>query len=154
MKSAARFGLALITTIVALIPARAEADSYTFSKCLSTTGLCESLAPQLSAEPTGSVDGDLVDPPSTTTVAEQYFDMSFLPKVKIFTTESNAGDAGLLFDGAARVASYVQGDKFSLSTTQVHLTPEPASMFLFGLVAFGVAYRLRRRGSAETGSAS
>ena len=178
MRSATRFGLALITTaIVALLPARAEAESYTFSKCLSTSGLCASLAPQLSAEPTKSVDGDWVETRSTTTVAEQYFDASaFLPKVNTedsrtgittqSTTVSGTGespaslrmttDVGPLFDevtGAVRIAAHVQSDKYSLITAQVVHTPEPASMFLFGLVAFGVAYRLRRR-SADTGSAS
>ena len=53
MKSAVRLILPLAALIFVLLPARAEAESYSFSSCLeNSSSLCDSLASQLSFEVT------------------------------------------------------------------------------------------------------
>jgi hypothetical protein len=98
MKSAFGFGLALAAAMVALLPARAEAESYTFSYCLEdNSGLCDSLASQLKVEVEEAADGWVEftftnDIGIQSSITDLYFDASgFLTKMKI-TGESSGVD--------------------------------------------------------------
>jgi len=95
MTSASRFGLAVAFAIIALLPARAEAVSYTFSHCLeNNSGLCDSLASQLKVEVTDAGDG-WVNFTFTneigiqSSITDLYFDASgYLTKMKIVAESS------------------------------------------------------------------
>lgn len=96
MRSALKASLALFATLVVLLPARAEAETYTFSYCLeNNSGLCESLASQLKVEVTEAADDGWVNFTFTNEVGIQssltdlYFDADgFLTKMKIIGESS------------------------------------------------------------------
>ena len=232
MKSAVRFGLALITAIVVLLPARAEAETYTFSTCFdNNSGVCSELASQLLVEVTQSADGyveftftneigiksSITDiyfdadgylsnmvisgysdgvsftagsgspslppggsdatPPFVVTSslladsdspkvaknginsADEYLTLQFqITDNQSFAQIIAAIEEGINEGDGIRIAAHVQAigsngesDTFICCTGGGTPSPEPASMALFGLLAVGAAYRLRRRGSAEAG---
>ncbi len=91
MKSAVNFSLSLVVALVALLPARANAETYTFSYCLeNNSGLCETVASQIQVEVTESAEAGWVNFTFTndigiaSSVTDLYFDASgFLAKMKI-----------------------------------------------------------------------
>src|SRR5687768_14867264 len=91
MKSAVNFSLSLVVALVALLPATASAESYTFSYCLeNNSGLCESLASQLKIEVTESAEAGWVNFTFTndigiqSSITDLYFDATgFLTTMKI-----------------------------------------------------------------------
>jgi hypothetical protein len=90
----ARFFLAFATLMVFLLPARAGAETYTFSYCLeNNSGLCEDIASQLKVEVTlAAVDEPWVnftftnEVGITSSITDLYFDATgFFDKMKILT---------------------------------------------------------------------
>ena len=85
-----RCALALVFAVGALLPARAEAISYTFTNCFdNNSGLCSELAPQLQVEVTDA-GGPWVDFTFTnavgisSSITDIYFDADgFLKEIKI-----------------------------------------------------------------------
>jgi hypothetical protein len=216
MKSAVRLILPLAALIFVLLPARAEAESYSFSSCLdNSSSLCDSLASQLKFEVTegsGYVDFTFTNTGGSTSdsggwnITDLYFSASgLLAGITIEAASSDVNFTGSYTEGSStfalsngtlgnadavavsngldadgeylsirfdiaegktfadiiealnmdpgndqgiRIAAHLQqtdSDSLIQSIAFVTATPEPASIALFGLVALGVAYRLRRR---------
>jgi hypothetical protein len=96
MTSSLRVGIALAFAIVALLPGRANAESYTFSYCLEdNSGLCDSLASQLKVEVTEGEDGWVFftfsnDIGIQSSITDIYFDATgFFDRMRI--AEESAG---------------------------------------------------------------
>lgn len=91
MKSAVNFSLSLVVALVALLPARANAEIYTFSYCLeNNSGVCETVASQIHVEVTESAEAGWVNFTFTneigiqSSVTDLYFDATgFLTTMKI-----------------------------------------------------------------------
>lgn len=89
--NSARFYLAFATFMVFLLPARAGAETYTFSYCLeNNSGLCEDIASQLKVEVTQAADDNWVnftftnEVGITSSITDLYFDATgFLTKMRI-----------------------------------------------------------------------
>jgi hypothetical protein len=85
------FGLALVVAVGVLMPARAEAVSYTFTNCFdNNSGLCSELAPQLQVEVTDA-EGPWVEFTFTnvvgisSSITDIYFDADgFLKQMTIY----------------------------------------------------------------------
>ena len=149
MKSAVKLSVvAFALAIVAALPPRADASSYTFSYCLeNNSGLCDSLqivieVPEDSGfvESTFATDMDL----ESSKILELFQGKTFAEIVEALMNSST--DAGF------RIASHVQGSESGGLATDSLLccsagiaSPEPASISLFGLALIAAAYRLRRR---------
>ena len=155
MTSAVKLSVvAFALAIVAALPARAEASSYTLSSCLEDkSGLCDSLPIVIEApEDSGLVDSTFVadrDLESSKVVESfqktlEIFPMTFGEIVEAL--QSSSADAGF------RIVSHVRGSESGglatdnlLCCSAAIASPEPASISLFGLALIAAAYRLRRR---------
>ena len=145
-----RLALVLVFAVGALLPARAEAESYSFTDCFgSNSGLCSALAPQLEVEVISV--GNFADVTFTTdigiasSITDIYFDADgLLADMKI-----QAERSGVDFESGTNPPRPPGGNQ-ALPVS----APEPAMMALFGIGLFAVAARARRRKSRAQPGAS